>query len=296
MEAKRCPVLRTVVSILSLYAALPAVFAGGFEVFDGTAYVGKPDMSAYGVKPVTIIYAAKFWPEGKGMDRLPLKVNVLNAASDADRRGALTVLDVEQWPLSRVSGDQVEINLFMYQTILEWFREGAPRLQVGYYGRTPIGDNSRAILWPGDPRYMDWQRENDRIGALAEKVDVLYPSLYTAKPDQEGWVKVAVANIKEARRLANGKPVYVFLWPLYDDNPATEKNMVHTYVGNDFWTLQLKTAKVYADGAIIWGGWDLKKNKAMIWDDSAPWWKDTKEFMKSGDLTLPAVPTSLKSH
>ena len=283
MEFKRCPVLRTVVVILSLYAALPAVVARGFEVFDGTAYVGKPDMSAYGVKPVHIVYSARFWPEGKGMDRLPLKGNVLRAASDADRRGMLTVLDVEQWPLSRVSSDQLEKNLSMYQTVLDWFRGGAPRLQVGYYGHAPIGDYWRAIRGPDDRGYNDWQRENDRIGALAAKVDVLYPSLYTAKPDQEGWVKVAVENIKEARRLANGKPVYVFLWPLYDDNPATEKHMVHTYVGNDFWTLQLKTAKVYADGAIIWGGWDLKNNKPMIWDDSAAWWKVTKEFMKSGD-------------
>ncbi len=294
MEYKRCPVLRTVALILSLYAGLPVVVAGGFEVFDGTHYVEKPDLSTYGVKPIHIVYAGRFWPEGKGMDRLPLKGNVLRAASDAERRGMLTVLDVEQWPLSKVSDDQLEINLSMYQTVLEWFREGAPRLQVGYYGHTPIGDYWRAIRGPGDPGYNDWQRENDRIGALAAKVDVLYPSLYTAKPDQEGWVKVAVENIKEARRVGNGKPVYVFLWPLYDDNPATERKMVHTYIGSNFWTLQLETAKAHADGVIIWGGWDLEKDKPMIWDDSAPWWKDTKEFMKSREHSPPAVPTSLR--
>ena len=264
-----------------------------FLVFDGTAFVGKPDISTYGVKPIHIVYAARFWPEGNGMDRLPLKGNVLSAASDADRRGMLTVLDVEQWPLSGVADNQIAIHLSMYQTILEWFREGAPTLQMGYYGRTPIGDYSRAILWPGDPRYKDWQRENDRIGALAAKVDVLYPSLYTAKPDQQGWVKVAVENIKEARRLANGKPVYVFLWPLYDDNPETEKNMIHTYIGSEYWTLQLETVKAHADGVIIWGGWDIKKNIPLIWDDSAPWWKITKEFMKSGNRSAPATPGGL---
>lgn len=293
MEFKKCLVCKTVVVILSLYASLSTVAASAFEVFDGTHYIEKPEMSAYGVRPLTIVYAAKFWPEGKGMDGLPLKENVLSTARDADKRGVMVVLDVEHWPLSRVADSQIEVHLYMYQTILEWFREGAPKTQVGYYGHAPLGDYWRAIRGAGNRDYNDWQRENNRIVALAAKVDVLFPSLYTAKPDQQGWVKVAVENIKEARRLGNGKPVYVFLWPLYDDNPATEKNMVHTYIGSNFWTLQLETAKAHADGAIIWGGWDLKKNKPMIWDDSAPWWKDTKEFMSSIGQSRPSPPTSL---
>ena len=280
MGSKRSLVLRTVVLILSLYTSLPPVVAVGFEVLDGTHYVGKPEMSAYGVAPVNIVYAAKFWPDGKDMDRLPLKENVLRAARDADRRGVLTVLDVEHWPLSRAPDNQIEINLSMYQTILEWFREGAPKLQVGYYGNTPIGDYWRAIRGLGDRSYNDWQRENDRSGALAAKVDVLYPSLYTAKPDQEGWVKVAIENIKEARRLGNGKPVYVFLWPIYDDNPATDRNMVHTYIGTKFWTLQLETAMAHADGVIIWGGWDFERGRRAQWIESAQWWQDTKLFLQ----------------
>jgi hypothetical protein len=109
---------------------------------------------------------------------------------------------------------------------------------------------------------------------------VIYPSLYTAKPDQEGWVKVAIENIKEARRLGNGKPVYVFLWPLYDANPATERNMVHTYIGSEFWTLQLETVKAHADGAIIWGGWDFERGRRAQWINSTQWWQDTKKFLQ----------------
>jgi hypothetical protein len=292
MSTKRL-ILVTVVLVHFFCIGRPATGARAFEVFDGTSYAGKPDMSAHGLKPVYIIYAGSFWPGGKQMHRLPLKETVLKMATEADRRGVLTVLDIEQWPLSRVTPSQAELNLSMYRTILEWFRDGAPRLQVGYYGHMPMGDYWRAIRGPADRGYKAWQQENDRTESLAQNVDALFPSLYTAKPDQEGWVKVAVENIKEARRLGKGKPVYVFLWPLYDNNPATEKNMIHTYIGSAFWTLQLETAKAHADGAIIWGGWDFQKDRSMIWDENAPWWKDTKKFMKSLDPSAPSAPTSI---
>jgi hypothetical protein len=41
-----------------------------------------------------------------------------------------------------------------------------------------------------------------------------------------------------------------------------------------FWTLQLDTIKQYADGVIIWGGWQVN------WNENAPWWVATKVFLQ----------------
>ena len=35
----------------------------------------------------------------------------------------------------------------------------------------------------------------------------------------------------------------------------------------------------YADGVVIWGGWDLDKNKPAQWNDNAEWWIETKQFI-----------------
>jgi hypothetical protein len=286
MSTKRL-ILVTVVLFHLFYIGRPANNVEAFEVFDGTSYIEKPDMFAYGLKPVYIIYAGSFWPGGTGMHRLPLKETVLKMATEADKRGVLTVLDIEQWPLSKVTPSQIELNLSMYRTILEWFRDGAPGLQVGYYGHIPIGDYWRAIRGPADRGYKDWQQENDRTESLAQRVDALFPSLYTAKPDREGWVKVAVESITEAKRIGNGKPVYVFLWPFYADNPSTPRQLVHQYIGADFWTLQLETVKAFADGVVIWGGWDFVNWRRAQWAESAPWWQDTKKFLRDIGASKP---------
>jgi hypothetical protein len=116
-------------------------------------------------------------------------------------------------------------------------------------------------------------------------VDAIYPSLYTFYPDQDGWLKYALANISEARRY--GKPVYVFLWPQYhESDPA----VAWRFIPADYWRLELETAKQYADGIVIWGGWQYsgkRLNWLLEWDDTAPWWIETQDFMADHGL----VPT-----
>jgi Hyaluronidase. len=121
--------------------------------------------------------------------------------------------------------------------------------------------------------------ENDRIISLAQTVDVFYPSLYTFYTDKAGWVEYATAQISEARRLANGKPVFAFLWPQYHNSNRLLKCQ---FLPADYWQLQLETVSKLADGVVIWGGWDVcnSKGKALQWNDNAKWWQVTKAFIK----------------
>ncbi|MEO7858905.1 MAG: hypothetical protein ABIU05_00435 [Nitrospirales bacterium] len=257
-----------------------------FVVFDGMDYFHKPDSSKYGIRPITLVYADRFGLDWfKEADRLPDLQAVQAVAREALQKGHIVVLDIEHWPLTG-SPDSVRDNLTKYMTVLEGFRAAAPGVPIGYYGPPPIIDYGRSLRNISDPLYQSWMAENDQIRPLAEVVDVLFPSVYTFSPDQVKWKKYAIAQIAEARRYGNGKPVYVFLWPQYHES-ANPTSLVHTYLPADYWLLQLQTARDYADGIVLWGG-------ASEWVKDARWWKVTIEFMRILNQSQLAAPTGLR--
>jgi len=246
-----------------------------FVVFDGTLYAGKPDLSIHGIRPVSIAYTSQFGVHWyKNPDTLPDKNVVQKVAQEAHAKNAPVIIDIEHWPLE---GDlsKVRASLSKYMTVLQWFKDAAPGLAVGYYGAPPLRDYWKSLRSPMSKEWASFARENDQLRPLAGAVDIIFPSLYTFYTDRGGWVRYAYAQIAEARRAANGKPVYVFLWPQYHDSNPSLKG---AFLPADFWRLQLQMAKQYADGIVIWGGWGAKG--PMNWDNNAAWWKVTTDFMK----------------
>lgn len=247
-----------------------------FMVFDGTLYTGKPDLSQYGIQPITIAYTGQFGPDWyKQSERLPDKETVQQIARQAQAKTSRAVIDIEHWPLT---GDptQVQNSLSKYMTVLQWFKEAAPGLAVGYYGSPPVRDYWKSLSPSTSKEWASFAAENDRLKPLAGAVDILFPSLYTFYTDRGAWTRYAYAQIAEARRYGNGKPVYVFLWPQYHQSNPSLKG---AYLPADYWRLQLQMAKQYADGIVIWGGWG-NDNRPAQWNNNAAWWTVTKEFMK----------------
>jgi hypothetical protein len=288
MKSTRIIVAFGVVTLLGVWAAMsgseiatPIAQAQAlpekkpFTVFDGTLYANKPNLSQYGIQPITITYVNTFGNDWfKNATRLPDKASVQKIAREAQAKGSPVVIDIEHWPLHG-NPSQVRDSLSKYMTVLQWFKEAAPGLAVGYYGAPPLNDYWKSLKSPTSREWASFAGENDRLKPLAGAVDILFPSLYTFYTDRGGWIRYAYGQVKEARRYGNGKPVYVFLWPQYHDSNPSLKG---AYLPADFWRLELQMAKQYADGIIIWGGWGTRG--PMKWDDNAAWWKVTKEFMK----------------
>ena len=257
-----------------------------FLVLDGTMYRNKPDLSQFGIQPINILYESRIWEKGTSRDELPSKPRVQQLVRELGTTHWL-VMDIEAW-LLHGTDQQVADQVRKYVTVMEWVHEAMPGITAGIFGKTPIEDYDRSITLPSSGDYRGWQAENDRVSPLAQSVDVLFPSIYTYYPDQQGWVKFATENMREARRY--GKKSYVFLWPQYSEsNPL----LAPKYLPPDFWKLQLETVLQNADGVVIWGGWDAKKSDFLEWDENAPWWKITKEFMKSRNQSPPASPVGL---
>lgn len=252
-----------------------------FVVFDATLYKDKPSLGYLSVRPLPILYEHRFWPAVSSKDPLPSESQVRLLAGEQRGSPQPVVIDIERWPLK---GDEaaVQATVRQFVSVLSWFKGAAPEIRVGLYGTIPVPDYWRAIRDPGSTDYHAWQRDNDRLGAIVSQVDALFPSIYTFYPDRRGWVTYAIAQIREARRNANGKPVYAFLMPLYHES---NRLLGGHRLDADYWELELETVYDHADGVVIWGGWGDKGPEP--WDEAAPWWQATKRFLAS------IAPTSL---
>ena len=235
----------------------------GFQVYESLLYGSKSDFQQVGLKHVEIIYSNQMWQQGADMTE-PNEALVRSAAKNILDTVNPVVIDIEHWPLTG-DKDVVSANIAKYISVVDWMNEERPELVFGYYGTLPVRNYWSPV---GNNGMDEWQGQNERLMKLAEHVEAVFPSIYTFYEDQSGWETYAKANIQEARRY--GKTVYPFIWPEYHPSNA---QLTGTDVSGEYWRRQLDVCKQYADGFVIWGGWK------RTWDDNAPWWIATKEFL-----------------
>jgi len=256
---------------LAVYGQASSTASGtSFVVFDGTLYQRKPDLRPFGLKPITICYSSSLWKKASDSQSLPTADTIRDLAIQASKSTGIVAIDIESWP---VTGDPsiVAQSLQKYTQTINLFKQSAPSLKVGYYGVAPIRNYWDAIGDKSTPKYKAWQTADDRVSSIGKTADVLFPSVYTFYKDEIGWRTYATAQIAEARRISNGKPVYVFLWPQFHDASSE-------YLPPGYWRMELNTARQYADGIVIWGGWQ------QPWNPNAPWWLETLRFLNENHI------------
>lgn len=258
-----------------------------FIVFDATLYKNKPSFNGSPIRPIKLLYESRLFIRNQPHASLPAQDTVRSVAKELRGGPDWVIIDIERWPLK---GDPqtVKENVGKLLAILSRIKDETPDIQVGAYGTVPLPDYWRAIRGPGSKEYLAWQQDNDRLDEMAAQLNALYPTLYTYYPDRQGWVRYAVAQLTEAKRKANGKPVYAFLWPQYHDS---NKKLRLQPLEPEYWELQLNTVRQHADGLVIWGGWGEKGPES--WNEEAPWWQVTKRFLKQMDSSQPDRPADL---
>ncbi|MER9226856.1 hypothetical protein NKI39_14670 [Mesorhizobium sp. M0664] len=238
-----------------------------FKLFESLIFTGDaPDLGRLGFEHLTIAD-----PHVLGLD-VP-NAEQVQKALELPRSNQHLVVDIEQWPLEGAYAARAS-SIAKYQATLGAIRKADPSLKLGLYGVLPMRDYWNAIGWRGDDALRDWKSRNGEIAsALVPYVDELFPSLYTFYGDKDAWVVFARANIEEARRISQGKPVYCFLWPQFFKTFA--------YLPGDYWYTQLDTCRRYADGIVIWGTMTREaSNRPEQWDENSEWWQATLRFLR----------------
>ena len=238
-----------------------------FVVYDAMFTRPPGGAAQYGLPRLEVLYAGRML--GSKLDT-PRRQLVSNAAKHAADRGATRVcIDIEHWHVMNVEQEEFEESLAKYLKVIEYMRETEPEIELGYYSLPPVRQYWIPVLNRSDA-VARWHEVNDDLSVLAEKVDVMYPSLYTFYNNEEGWKKYAEANLAEARQY--GKPVYVFLWPQFHDSNEDLKGQ---YIPRDFWRKQLEFCYEHADGVVIWN------HPSETWNPQAGWWLETLDFIDS---------------
>jgi hypothetical protein len=258
--------------------AIPFLARGdaAFKLFDATAYTGKDEANAALAQSLSIIYPQELW--GRSSQAvLPSAEAVEAAVRKRVGKYHWIVFDIESWPLE---GDSLTIaeSIRKFKAVLSVARQVAPRARIGIYGEIPRTDYAASTSDPKSNLFIAWQRRNNSLKELIGEVDALFPSLYTQFDRPVEWARHATQEVREARRIGEGKPVYPFIWPEY--HPSSK--LFGHEIDGEYWATQLSTLCLTADGAVIWGGWDLKINKARAWNPEMPWWKATLTFLGTG--------------
>jgi hypothetical protein len=238
-------------------------------------FTGQPDFTKYGFEHLRIVDDHELYGPGESNQNVPSIEKIKKVVAGGAGPAGIIVVDLEQWPMDVA---HVEASRQKYIETLDRLHKASPNGKFGLYDVVP----GRAY-WPamgprGGDVYRGWEKTVDLTAPIVSHVDALFPSLYTFYPDQSGWVHYATENLRQARRLAGGRPVYCFLWPQYHDSADTP----FALLSGDYRRLELETCRKLADGVVIWGGYTTKNNFTPLpWDPSAPWWKETVSFANS---------------
>lgn len=239
-----------------------------FVVFDSMRQPNKPaTLGSLGMQKITALFGDS-WTSAD-LDRVTIDETLIASSVRRKAAGAATAfLDVENRPLLRVPADQVQANVDALAQIARTVRAAEPSLRFGFYSVLPARAY-REIVRNDKQALARWREANRAAEAIAAHVDFVFPSLYTFSNDPQQWEMFAEAMLEEARRYK--RPVYAFLWPeFHDANPVLRGKAIPA----EFWRRQLEFCRRHADGIVIWG------SKRSTWDENAPWWRETLEFLR----------------
>ena len=244
--------------------AAPPAQTQSFKVFDGLLYVGKPDLGALGMLQIRGINPpATANQASDGVD----DAKVRSTLEDLRGYSGAVYLDYEMWPTFHAPASEVSESTHKLQRVLQIAHEVIPHAAIGYYNVIPCWDYW-GLVKNDSAKIMQWKACNARMTELAQRVDIVMPSLYTFYNDPQGWDIYAAALLQAAHQY--GKPVYAFLWPEFHVSNRFLKD--HNIPAN-FWRHELEFCKARADGIVIWGGYQKP------WDEQAAWWSETKAFL-----------------
>jgi hypothetical protein len=203
-----------------------------FTLYDNTHYTGL-NLEQYGLTKSNILYADKASKHAIAVGRVPDETTFKMLLAQHDQAPGPVVLDFEDLYLTG-SPAKAAFHAQVLTMLAAWAHQVAPGKVIGFYG----------LLGHTDQRYLQLARQ------IALLQDAFFPSLYTFDDNRSAWQQRLLDDMRLAREIAPGKPVYPYIWPQYHE--GTSKAL--QYIDASYWLFQLKTIRRYTTGAVIWSG------------------------------------------
>lgn len=237
-----------------------------FQILDSLAYKQKPSLDL----PRVVTNGDQYWRDNRRTE--PDETACRNYARYVMQGTKRLVIDIEFWPYDIRKASEAEVKETMRKIIqiVDWMKDEAPALVLGIYPFPPIKDYWTPVA---NPLGMGaWQKANEFLRPVAERVDFIAPEIYTYYDDREAWLKFATANLAESLKF--GRTVMPIVWPRYH---VSNDKLKYQMIPGDFWRLQLKTVRESGvDGLILWD-WAMDQVLNPDW----AWWQETVQFVKA---------------
>ena len=248
-----------------------------FRVFDGLLHNNKPDL---GLEPIHVIYGVEYqWTAEDNIANGPTAERLNHVRSlGSQHQGKVVCHDIERWygtwshEYMGYSPEDFTIQRDHYLAVTNAFNETFSG-EVGHYAYPPGHDylSHQPPNGPGSARHNNWMMGGDIQKTVLNQCTMIMPSLYMRYDDMDGWYNDANGTLVECRRLDSSKPVYPFLWFEYHSGGPLKGQKIP----RDYWRKQLDWCHENCEGLVIWGGYQRQ------WDERAPWWQETKQFLKT---------------
>ena len=207
----------------------------GIPAFGLVTASDKPNLGSIGLKSIQLLSAWYFFeknPSGKYFREFPseeiIRQRVANELTDEEK---FYVMNLEDWPLTG-EPQEMEANLQKLRKVADIIHDANPNLLIGYYRLMPRRDPNASYAGEGTKQFHDWQSHNSQVAAaLNSSIDLLFPSLYVLhlgnnhRTTAELWSTFSSETIREATRIADGKPVVPFLSLYYHPNGSYEDGL-----------------------------------------------------------------------
>jgi len=283
-----------------------------FRMIEQLSYAGQTHherLASVGFEHIPILTTWFFFPSGHDREDVDdaVRERIIHHTETHMEDNKTYILDIEHWPTgaSNTPEERAE-SVRKLSEVIDIIKSVRPTVKLGYYSMVPgrnYWDVYENCAW-NDSRHelclereQRWHDANTELLPLAQKVDFLFPSIYTFYNNPEGWTHYARANIEEAQRLAElagRKPVYAYIWPRY--HGSNNDGLAYTPIDGAFWRLQLEVVhKTGVEGAIVWdvAQWLTLQQVAK----NEEWFAQTLDFMRElprddQDITPPRTNTS----
>lgn len=228
-------------------------------VYDATVWTHKPGVTIPGTEVVFLI--DRQHRSDKDNPHSAHDLAKLRAHVERLPQGALVVVDEEYlkddprlYPIETVTAELAK-RLAIHRTI----REARPDIiNSDVCGPCPLID-SAAVVWNDTKLLKRWRDANewimprvkDSLGAIS--IELYYAKKTDGKPvrgsDMADYRAFHEANVAEARKWSDGKPVYGFVW--LRTKGGAGKGWGH-YVGDELARFMLDETARTCDGVVLW--------------------------------------------